>query len=73
MNDIKEALEYFVCLKLQIDVFSGVEFIVSASNTPGEGEMKITEKLRAISSESIKRPVVVVGSDADLCLFGTIL
>ena len=67
MQNLKSFLHYYSCTLLQMEEFSKIQIIISASDVPGEGEFKI---MNAILNSKQSAKHLLIGDDSDLCLLG---
>lgn len=75
MQGLTEALRYFVERRVSEDEEWGrVKVVLSGAETPGEGEHKIMEYIRAMKMSGLERDVshCVYGLDADLIILGLV-
>eukprot|EP01124_Arcella_intermedia_P020903 TRINITY_DN2850_c0_g1_i1.p1 TRINITY_DN2850_c0_g1~~TRINITY_DN2850_c0_g1_i1.p1 ORF type:complete len:616 (+),score=138.74 TRINITY_DN2850_c0_g1_i1:377-2224(+) len=68
MNKLNKALKYYVCQRLSAMKYRYVDFYLSGSDVPGEGELKIVNYLLKFQGQERNDTFLIVGSDADLIL-----
>ena len=67
MASLEGALTYWICAELQTYRARGLRFLLSGSDVPGEGELKIVDWLLSRGG-SIRGEVALIGGDGDLVL-----
>jgi len=67
MASLEGALTYWICAELQTYRARGLRFLLSGSDVPGEGELKIVDWLLSRGG-AIRGEVALVGGDGDLVL-----
>jgi len=74
MIRLKEALCFYACARLQRNRrYSNIEFYISGGDVPGEGEVKIMERIYFLASQdnrASQASYMIFGSDADIVVMG---
>eukprot|EP00741_Cyanophora_paradoxa_P009269 tig00001493_g8979.t1 len=71
MLRLENALEYYICQRVQGGKYRNVRFFISSARRAGEGELKIVECINELARTRPKgEKYLIVGMDADLILLG---
>lgn len=72
MCRLKEALKHFCCARVQSNKYRHVKFYISGADVSDEGEIKIIRYIHALNRQYRNNSYLIVGSDADLILLGSL-